>query len=185
MFGHDSLISWKLRISRHASTLWRPCRCAFGSVGMLKYDWLKIAEIHVFAISVAVAAFVMADTAVSWTFLNQNCFWRWKLMYMGNQLIVISDPRPTTHDPRPTHPRRLDNLFEVDFFRFFRSRRLVNCSLLLKGSSGETIQRTGSGVQEVGQRTVKFTVIRYSIRQQHVQKYTLATQTVGFLWINI
>ena len=70
---------------------------------MLKYDWLKIAEMHVFAKSLAVAAFVMADTPVYWTFLNQNCFWRWKLMYMGNQLIVISDPRPT-------HPRRLDNL---------------------------------------------------------------------------
>ena len=45
----------------------------FGSVGMLKYDWLKIAEMHVFAKSLAVAAFVMADTLVSWTFLNQNC----------------------------------------------------------------------------------------------------------------
>ena len=30
------------------------------------------------------------------------------------------------------------------------------------------IRRTGSGVQGAGQRTVKFTVIRYSIRQQHV-----------------
>ena len=27
--------------------------------------------------------------------------------------------------------------------------------------------------------------IRYSLRQQRVQKYTLTTQTVGFLWINI
>ena len=42
-------------------------------VGMLKYDWLKIAEIHVFAKSLAVAVFVMADTLVSWTFLDQNC----------------------------------------------------------------------------------------------------------------
>ena len=63
-----------------------PCS-DLGSVGTLKYDWLKIAEMHVFAKSLAVAAFVMADTPVSWTFLNQNC--RWKLMYMGNQLIVI------------------------------------------------------------------------------------------------
>ena len=43
-----------------------------GSMGMLKYDWLKIAEMHVFAKSLAVAAFVMADTPVNWTFLNQN-----------------------------------------------------------------------------------------------------------------
>ena len=56
---------------------------------MLKYDWLKIAEMHVFAKSLAVADFVMADMPVSWTFLNQNCCWRWKLMYMGNQSIVI------------------------------------------------------------------------------------------------
>ena len=58
--------------------------------------------------------------------------------------------------------------FEVDFFTFFRSQRLVNYSLLLKGSSCEMIRRTGSGVQEAGQKTVKFTVIRYSIRQQRV-----------------
>ena len=45
----------------------------------------------------------------------------------------------------------------------------------------ETIRRTGSGGQEADQRTVKFnTVIRYSIRQQRVQKYTLTTQSVGF-----
>ena len=64
----------KAKISRHASALQRPCRCSFGSVGMLKYDWLKIAEMHVFAKSLALAAFVMADTPVSWTLLNQNCF---------------------------------------------------------------------------------------------------------------
>ena len=44
---------------------------------MLKYDWLKIAEMHVFAKSVAVAAFVMADTPhskksrVIWTLKNE------------------------------------------------------------------------------------------------------------------
>jgi len=51
----------------------RLCRCSFGSVGMLWYDWLKIAEMLVFAKTLAVAAFVMADTPVSWTFLKQNC----------------------------------------------------------------------------------------------------------------
>ena len=65
---------WKLSIIRHAS------------LGMLKFDCLKIAE-HVFAKSLAVADFVMADAPVSWTFLKQNCCC--KFMYMGNQLIII------------------------------------------------------------------------------------------------
>ena len=34
---------------------------------------LKMAEMHVFAESLAVVAFVMADAPVSWKFLNQNC----------------------------------------------------------------------------------------------------------------
>ena len=40
--------------------------------GCSTFDCLKISE-HVFAKSLAVAAFVMADTEVSRTFLNQNC----------------------------------------------------------------------------------------------------------------
>ena len=51
-----------------------PTCSGLGNVGMLRYDWLKIAELHVFSKSLAVAAYVMADTPVSWTFLNQNCF---------------------------------------------------------------------------------------------------------------
>jgi len=39
---------------------------------MLKYDWLKIAEMHVFAKRLAGAAFVMADTPMSWTFLGKS-----------------------------------------------------------------------------------------------------------------
>ena len=44
-------------------------RFSFGNVGMPKYDWLKITEMHM----LAAAAFVMADMPVSWTFLNKNC----------------------------------------------------------------------------------------------------------------
>ena len=45
-------------ISRHVSALWRPCACSFGSVEMLKYDWSKIAEMHVSVKSLAVANLV-------------------------------------------------------------------------------------------------------------------------------
>ena len=78
MFGRDLLILMKAK--DHPS-----CICvvatlterlfvwySFGSVGMLKYDCFKIAE-HVFAKSLAVATFVIADTPVRWTFLKQNC----------------------------------------------------------------------------------------------------------------
>ena len=47
-----------------------PIDCLFGSVRMLKYDWLKIVAMHVFAKSLAVAALIMADMLVSWTFLT-------------------------------------------------------------------------------------------------------------------
>ena len=40
--------------------------------GCSTFDCFKVSE-HVFAKSLAVAAFVMMDTPVSWTFLNQNC----------------------------------------------------------------------------------------------------------------
>lgn len=41
---------------------------------MLKYmyDWLKIVEMPLFAKSLEVAAFIMVDMPVSWTFLNQD-----------------------------------------------------------------------------------------------------------------
>ena len=49
MFGHDLLLSRKLRIIHHASALYQLCCCSFGSVGMLRYDCLKISVMLVFA----------------------------------------------------------------------------------------------------------------------------------------
>ena len=63
------------------------CRCSFSSVGMLRYDWLKIAEMLVF--EPCSSSLCHGEYTGELDILNSELLLRvGKLMYMGNESIV-------------------------------------------------------------------------------------------------
>ena len=85
---------------------------------------------------------------------------------MGDPRPTTHDPRPTTHDPRttnprPTHPRRLDNLFLImNVFALLLIKRTSSFNPLITGNLATSQTQPCTNLLLIG--VCPASVIRYS-----------------------